>query len=224
MIHGPLAMLVALLPLATYLLLLGTIRLVARPLVTTGTRDGAAVALAISGLVVVGPIQLFSPIFFPTAAVSVLGWWVWVLWAFLYFFCATLVLFSVPQRIVIYGMRPADIFEPLEAAARLIDPSTTSDPERMQVALEQRRVRLRIEPLGGTDAVAIEAFEKHLHPEFWNHLLRELRERTATMRRPPSRGGVGMFVAGALLMGFVIYQIIVHPTAILAGIREWLNL
>lgn len=220
MLNDPFATLVALLPLATYLLLLGAIRLIGRPLVTTGTRDGAALALAISGLVVVGPMQLF----FPAAAASSLGWWVWMLLALLYFFGVTLLLFSFPQRIIIYGVRPADVLPPLEAAARMVDPTTTSDPERMQVALEERRVRLRIEPLGRTDAIAIEAFEKHLHSQFWDHLLRELRARTGAMRRPPSLGGAGMLATGAVLMGIVIYQIVAHPTEILARFGEWLNL
>lgn len=223
MLYDPFATLVALLPLAAYLLLLGAIRLIGRPLVTTSTRDGAAVALAISGLMIVGPIQLFFPLL-PAAAVSALGWWVWLLLAFLYLFCVTLILLSFPQRLVIYGVRSRDILEPLEAAARVVDPSATSDSERMEVSLEKRRVRLRIEPLGRTDAVAIEAFEKHLHPQFWNHLLRELRERTAGSRAPLSRGGAGMFAAGVGLMAIVIYQIVVHPTEILTGFREWLNL
>lgn len=220
MLYDPFATLVALLPLATYLLLLGAIRLFGRPLVTTGTRDGAAVALAISGLVVVGPVQLFVP----TAAALALGWWAWMLMALLYFFCVTLLLLTFPQRIVIYGARPADILPPLEAAARTVDPATSSDAERLQVTLEERRVRLRIEPLGRTDAVAIEAFEKHLHPQFWNHLVRELRERTAAMRRPPSPGAVGMFAAGVALMGIAVYQIIAHPADILDRFRQWLNL
>ncbi|WP_164103970.1 hypothetical protein [Candidatus Laterigemmans baculatus] len=216
----PFATVIALLPLATYLLLLGGIRFRRRPLATTGVRDGAAVALAISGLMVVGPLHLF----FPSTAAIQLGWWTWVLLVVLYLLCVSLLLFSFPQRIVIYGVRARDILEPLEAAARTVDPAAVSTVERMQVSLPERRVHLRVEPLGWTHAVAIEAFEKHLHPEFWNHLLRELRERTHAMQPPSHRSASGMVAAGSILMAIAVYQIVGQPTETLAGFREWLGL
>lgn len=220
MFFDPFATVIALLPLATYLLLLGGIRLRHRPLATTGVRDGAAVALAISGLMVVGPLNLF----FPATTALQLGWWVWVLLVILYLLCVSLLLFSFPQRIVIYGVRARDILEPLEAAARTVDPSAVSTVERMQVSLPERHVHLRVEPLGWTHAVSIEAFEKHLHPEFWSHMLRELRERTHSMRPPSNRSATGMVVAGGILMAIAVYQIIGQPTETLAGFREWLGL
>lgn len=220
MFFDPFATVVALLPLASYLLLLGGIRLRRRPLVTTGVRDGAAVALAISGMVVVGPINLF----FPATAAAQLGWWVWGLLIILYLLSVSLLLFSFPQRIVIYGLGPGDALETLEAAARSVDPSAVSTPERMQVTLPERQVHLRVESLGWTHAVAIEAFENNLHPQFWGHLLRELRERTHAMQSPSSRSAVGLCMLGSVLMAVAVYQIVGQPGETLAGFREWLNL
>lgn len=220
MFFDPFATVIALLPLATYLLLLGGIRLRRRPLVTTGVRDGAAVALAISGFVAVGPLHLF----FPSTAAMELGWWVWVLLVILYLLCVSLLLFSFPQRIVIYGVRSQDVLEPLEAAARTVDPSAISAAERMQVSLPDRQVHLKIERLGWTHAVSIEAFEKNLHPEFWSHLLRELRERTHAMRAPSNRGATAMVVIGGILMAIAAYQVVGQPTETLAGFREWIDL
>ena len=48
-------------PVAIYLLLLGVINLVRRPLVVSGGRDAAALGLAVSGLVFVGPMALLFP-------------------------------------------------------------------------------------------------------------------------------------------------------------------
>ena len=70
----PFTILLALLPLIGYLLVLSAIRLSGRALVTTGGRDVAALAMAISGLIAVGPAELF----FPTAAATVFGPAVWV--------------------------------------------------------------------------------------------------------------------------------------------------
>jgi hypothetical protein len=55
----PLHVAIALGPLATYLLVLGVLNLSSRPLLTTGGRDAAALAMAIAGLMVVGPMELF---------------------------------------------------------------------------------------------------------------------------------------------------------------------
>ena len=63
----PFTVLLALLPLIGYLLVLCIIRLSGRAIVTTGGRDIAALAIAISGLLAVGPAELF----FPSSAAAV---------------------------------------------------------------------------------------------------------------------------------------------------------
>ena len=57
----PFSLLLALVPLIGYLLLLGLIRVSGHTLITTGARDIGALGLAISGLVAVGPGELFFP-------------------------------------------------------------------------------------------------------------------------------------------------------------------
>jgi hypothetical protein len=46
---------------AVYLLLLGVVNWSRRPLLVSGGRDAAALALAVSGMAIVGPIELFFP-------------------------------------------------------------------------------------------------------------------------------------------------------------------
>ena len=48
-------------PPAIYLFLLGLINLTWRPLLVSGARDTALLGLAVSGLVIVGPMRLFFP-------------------------------------------------------------------------------------------------------------------------------------------------------------------
>ena len=85
----PLAAYFALLPLAAYLTLFGGLRLSGRPWVTSGGRDIFAVAVAISGLIAVGPAELF----FPRAASSLFGAGIWPVLGFLYFLIVTLLRF-----------------------------------------------------------------------------------------------------------------------------------
>ena len=71
----PLHVCIALAPLAAYLVLLGAIHLRARPLLTTGGRDLAALAVAVSGLIAAGPMELFLS----EGAAALYGGWVWMI-------------------------------------------------------------------------------------------------------------------------------------------------
>lgn len=209
----------SLLPLATYLLLLGAMRLSRRPLVTTQSRDGAALAIALVGLVMIGPVHLF----FPSAAAAELGWIVWVVLGVFYTLCVSLILMSLKPKIVLYGISPLDALVELHKAAITIDSSAIIDQDRMQVDLPSRGVHLRIEHHGLHDVVQIEAFERNLHPHFWRHLLLQLRQQTHSKTSPFSIGGLVMLVAGLFLMSICVRQIYAHPTEILAGFRQWMR-
>ena len=96
----PLRLCIALSPLAAYVLLLGLINLSSRSLVTSGGRDLAALALGISGLVIVGPMELF----FPEVAVERFGGYVWLMLLGLYGLLAVLLMLILRPRLVIYNM------------------------------------------------------------------------------------------------------------------------
>lgn len=212
-------LIVALLPLATYFLLMGVMRMV-RPLVTTSARDGMALAIAVSGLVMIGPMQLL----FPSQAAAVMGWIVWLILLTLYVLCVSLILLSLRPKIIVYGVPPAELLTPLLKACQAVDESATLDSGRQQVTLHKEGVLLRVEALGGSDAAQIEAFEKNLHPKFWQHLLVELRGGTAGIQTRFSVGGLGMVVTGLVLGGVIISQIVSQPDEVLAGFRQWLQL
>ena len=210
---------VALLPLATYLILLGTMRLY-RPLVTTGARDGFALAIGISGFIMVGPMALF----FPTEAAAALGAIVWLILLVLYALCVLLVLLSLRPRIIIYGVRLPDVLEPLLEACKTIDPSSTLDEAKQQVVMEERGVRLRVDLLGMSDTVQIEAFEQNLHPRFWYHLLLQLRSRVTKAQAGVTGGALGMLSAGLALVAFIVFQVVTQPSELVAGFRQWFQM
>ena len=217
--NGVFSLVVAVLPLAAYFLLIGGMRLV-HPLVTTNARDGAALAVAVGGLVMVGPMQLF----FPAEAAATLGWIVWLVLLVLYLLCVTLLLLSIKPKIMVYGVRMPGILEALLEACKTIDATATLDVTRQQIELAERGVRLRVEALGLSDAVQIEAFEQNLHPRFWHHLLLELRKRVTKQHSGFSFGGLGMLVVGLLLISIVIGSAVSQPDALVAGFRSWLQL
>jgi len=117
----PFRLCLALGPVAVYVLLLGALNLSRRPLLVSGTRDAAALALAVSGFVIIGPIELF----FPRAAAATFGTFVWVLLLTFYALCVLMVLLLLRPRLVIYNvsadqLRPilAELVEKLDANAR----------------------------------------------------------------------------------------------------------
>lgn len=211
---------VALLPLATYLILLGGMRLLLRPVITTGARDLAAVGVAVSGFVVIGPLQLF----FPSDAAAQLGWLVWLILGMLYVLCVGLVVLALRPSIIVYGMRLKDALPLVLQAAKTIDDQASLDEASGQINLDAKGVHLRVDPVGITDAVQIESFERNLHPRFWRMLLSQLRLQGRSVRCSFSVGGLTMLLAGLmmlLLIGMIGYQ---HSEQLLASFRDWLSL
>src|SRR5438105_6368858 len=112
----PLHLCIALGPLATYLLVLGVINLSRRPVLTTGARDAAALATAVSGLVVAGPMELFLV----EEAAAAYGGWIWGLMVAAYALAVVLIILMLRPRLVIYNAT-LDQLRPVlaEAVARL---------------------------------------------------------------------------------------------------------
>ena len=61
MLPDPLRLAIAFVPLVAYCLVLGILNARRRPFLTTGGADLAALGVALTGLVLVGPIELFRP-------------------------------------------------------------------------------------------------------------------------------------------------------------------
>ena len=117
----PFQLCLALGPVAVYLLILGVINLSRRPFVVCGTRDTAALGLAVSGFFMIGPFELF----YPNAASILFGSFIWLFLAALYGLCLILLILSQRPRLVIYNiavdeLRPvlADLVEQLDDDGR----------------------------------------------------------------------------------------------------------
>src|SRR5438045_1535103 len=112
---------IALGPVATYLVVLGIVNLSSRPLVTTAARDALALAIALAGFVVVGPMELFLV----EEAAALYGGWVWAVMLVAYALVVLLVVLLLRPRIIIYNialeqLRPllADVVARLDPEAR----------------------------------------------------------------------------------------------------------
>lgn len=113
---GTLQLLVAVIPLAIYCLRLALWN-GHRPTVKRGTADISWLAFGVSGLMVVGPLELLMP----ESAAFRFGPYVWLLVLALYLLLVALTVMAARPRLVIYNSRLEQIRPVLSAAVRQAD-------------------------------------------------------------------------------------------------------
>ncbi len=118
MLPDPLRLAIAFVPLAAYFLLLGVLNARRRPFLTSGGSDLAALGAALSGVVLIGPIELFRH----ERVSADLGSYVWLfLLGFYWLWVGLAVLLSRP-RLVIYNISEEELRPVLAETARILDP------------------------------------------------------------------------------------------------------
>lgn len=89
-----------LMPLGLYLMVMGLLALRDRPTILTTGQETLLIGFALSGFVMIGPIELF----FPTGAYAALGSWVWLLLVALYCLVVLLIALQRAPGWTIVGM------------------------------------------------------------------------------------------------------------------------
>ncbi|HWB08353.1 MAG TPA: hypothetical protein VG826_03980 [Pirellulales bacterium] len=205
-------------PLAIYLVLLAWINLSRKPFVVSGTRDLAALGVAVSGMVLVGPIELLLP----EQAIYVYKGYVWLLLGVMYALCVSLAALLVRPRITIYNftvdqLRPllAEVIDELDSEARWAGAC---------LALPKLRVELHLDSSPALKNVSLVATADDQSFAGWRRLEGGLASRLRRAESPPNAWGVVLAVGSFLLAACVGWQVLVHPQAVTAGFREMLRL
>ena len=123
----------ALMPLAIYLIYLGLLNLSRKPRVVLGAIDSLALSIGISGLVIIGPLQILLP----STAMVRFGENMWYPMVLLYIFCVTWLLLLSRPRLVIYGIH-----------SHTFQMSLSSVLKRNQWSADQNENIVRIDELG----------------------------------------------------------------------------
>ena len=212
----PFRLSVALGPVAIYVLLLGAINLFRRPFLVSGSRDAAALGLAVSGLVVVGPVDLF----FPVAAAIHFGAFDWAFLIALYALCLVLVLLVLRPRLVIYNiatdeLRPilADLATKLDAEARWAGDS---------LVLPNLGVQLHVDGLTVMRNVSLISNGPKQNQQGWRQLEKALDAELGQLEVPRNPRGISLISAGALLMLALILAIASDPQAVFQSLSQML--
>lgn len=214
----PLHLSIALGPLAAYFLLLGMLNLSRRPFLTTGARDAAALGLAIMGLAVAGPMELFLPV----AAAERFGGLVWVLLLAFYALCLTLVVLLMRPRLVIYNistdqLRPilADIVAELDPDARWAGDS---------LSLPKLGVQLHVEaflPMRNIQLISASSKQSY---SGWRQLEAALAGKLRETRGGMNRYGLSLLFFGLVLVSLITFRVVNDTQAVAQALIEMLRL
>jgi hypothetical protein len=214
----PFRLCLALGPVAVYVLLLGAINLSRRPFMVTGTRDAAALGLAVAGFVVVGPIELF----FPNAAAIRFGPYVWLLLSAFYAMCLVLVLLLLRPRLIIYNI-PADRLRPILAdLAGKLDPDARWAGESL--SMPTLGVQLHVDNLGAMRNISLASIGSKQNHAGWRRL--ETAMGDALSREDVARNprGISLLSAAVLISIALVMAIAQDPNAVAQSLFDMLRM
>jgi hypothetical protein len=212
----PLRFGIAVFPLAIYLLMMGVINLMSRPFVTTGARDAGAVGIAITGLMVIGPMELF----FPEGAAVRFGAWVWLLLIAFYGLCVSLVVLLMRPRIVVYNTSMDQLRPILASTVAQMDSKArwTGD----SLLIPSLNVHLHLEGVSLLRNVQLVAVGHRQNYDGWRKLERILREAIRPVKTFPSALGM-LFATVAVSVALGTWLLLARNQAtVLAELNEML--
>jgi phage tail protein X len=211
-------LLVALTPILVYLSFFGMIRVSGRCFATTGARDIAALALAMIGLMAVGPAQLF----FPRNAAVFFGPTVWLALALLFGLVVLLITMVVQPTLVVYGRTSTEVYDAVLKAALEIDAEAKGEPQNLQIYLPGIGVRLRCDGIDGHDFTRVLSFEPAFSRSLWDRLLGGIRKHLPSkpVNRRPQGWSQLLFCVISLVL--LVAYAANSPAQVEEEFRRWL--
>ena len=201
----PVPLAIACVPLALYLVWLGVLNLRCRPTVVSGALDAAALAFGVTGLVVIGPLNLFLP----DAATRRFGPFVWLLVLGFYLLSVILYLLVARPRLVVFNIRPENLRPVLDEMVRRLDSQAQIAGDAIH--LPQLAVQLHLDVAPTMRNVTLVATGDLQSQSGWARLERELAKdlRKVEMLRNPR--GFTLLTLGVVLAGWPLLQLLQIP-------------
>lgn len=210
---------IALGPLAVYFVLMGLINLIRRPFVTTGARDTAALGVAISGFIAVGPMDLFLP----ESTANQFGALAWVLLFLLYSMSVTLLVLLMRPRIVIYNIAPDQLRPVLAKVASELDGESRWAGEAL--TLPELGVHMFVELVGATRHAVLAATGPRQDFGGWRKLELALTEALRQSRSASNPAGYFWMLLGVTLVTIVMsVWFVSDPATVKQALRSILRM
>ena len=214
MLPGPLRLTIALVPLASYGLLIGLLNARRRPFITTGGSDLSALGAALSGLILVGPIELFRP----EAASAEFGSYVWLFLLVFYWLCVWLAVLLAKPRLVIYNISTDELRPVLAETARTIDPQARWAGDSL--ALPTLGVQLHLESFDLMRNVSLVASGSDQNLAGWRQLAGELYQRLKPLRVASNPRALGILLAALVFMIVSTSLMLANPQQVAQAMQE----
>jgi hypothetical protein len=209
-------------PVAIYFLLLGVINLSRRPLVVSGGRDSAALGLAVSGLIFVGPMALL----FPESVAAHFGpagtKYLWLMFIGLFAMCLIFVLLTLRPRLVIYNISTDQLRPILAEVVERMDPEARWAGDCLY--LPGLGVQFHLEGVGWMRNVSLISAGPKQDYQGWSRLQAEISAALRGVETPWNVAGLAFLCAGNVLVIGLAWAIVHDPQAIARTVFELLDM
>ena len=209
---------IALGPLALYLIILGAVNLRRRPVLASGAVDAAGLAMAVSGFVVVGPMQLFLP----EAAAVRFGAYIWLLLLSFYGLCVTLYILVARPRLVVYNHSAEGVKSLLGDLALRLDSESKWAGDSL--LMPQLGVHLHLEPYSPMRNVSLVSAGERQSYAGWQRVQKEFAAALKSAEVAPNPRGFTFLACGLLMIGYPAWLMFMNPNAVAAQLREMLRM
>jgi hypothetical protein len=214
MIVDPFRLAIALVPVGAYALLLALINARRRPFLTSGGSDLTALGVAVSGLMFVGPLELFRP----EAATREFGNYIWILLILFYWLCLLLVVLLARPRLVVYNISIEELHPVLAEAAGRLDPEARWAGNHL--TLPKLGVQLHLDSFDAMRNVSLVSSGGRQSIENWRRLARELSRTLAPIRVKRNPRAIGLLLVSAALLSVSVIQLLHNPVETLEAMGE----
>lgn len=215
----PLRLALALGPVVTYLLVIAWLNLGRRPQLLTGARDTTALCIAMSGMALVGPIELFFPM---DAAANFGSYATWGLCVALYALACSFVVFSERPRLVIYNATAGLVRDVLVGLTHQLDDQAQWAGHTL--LLPTLGVELHLGTSPGMRCITLTAANERQSLAGWRRL--EVALRAALAEIEVDRNPLGLSLAViSLLVGLAVLLLLANSgEAVARALREMMLL
>ncbi|MBN1852485.1 MAG: hypothetical protein JW829_07160 [Pirellulales bacterium] len=217
MFFDPFRLAIALVPLAAYFAVIGLVNLRRRPFLTNGACDLAVLGVALTGVMVIGPMELFMP----EAAAVRFGSFVWLFLVVFYWLCVSLVILLSRPRVVIYNiaidqLRPvlADVVGRLDSHSRWAGDA---------LVLSTLGIQLHLEAFSAMRCVLLVASGPHQDLQNWRRFESALAAALQQVRVPPNPRAIGLLAAALLLAIAIQIHLLSNPLAVAQAMQEMIR-
>jgi hypothetical protein len=210
----PFRLAIVVVPLAAYVLLLGMVNLRRRPFLTSGGSDTVALCVALSGLMFVGPLELFRP----EAATREFGNYIWLFLLVFYWLWVLLMVLLARPRLVVYNISVEELHPVLADAAGRLDVEARWAGNHL--SLPRLGVQLHIDGLDAMRNVSLISSGSRQNIDGWRRLARELARSLRPVRVKSNPRAIGFLFVSLALLTLSITFMFSRPEALHQAMHE----